>query len=124
MPSYKRNLRSNTIVQRTQCLTLLSLGYSVQQVEAAIKIPQKTCRRIFEKVKQRGYCSAEDPEILEYYVENGVRSGRPKEINKAVESQLLDLITEDRNGREKLSEVLVYETGISTLSALRILHRN
>jgi hypothetical protein len=78
------------------------------------KIPQKTCRRILEKAKQRGYCPAEDPRILEHHVKDGVRSGRPRDINKEVEKRLLNLIIEDRNGREKSSEVLAYKTGIST----------
>jgi len=113
-----------SIVQRTQCLTLLSLGYTYKQVEEAIKIPHWTCRRIHEKATQRGYCPAEDPRILEHHVEDGVRSGRPKEIDKTVEKRLLDLIIEDRSSREKSSEVLAYETGISTSSTLRILHQN
>lgn len=113
-----------SLVQRTQCLTLLSLGYSFKFVEDTIKIPEKTSRRILKKAEQRGYHPAEDPRILEHHVEDGARSGRPKEISDAVEKHLLDLVIEDRNGREKSSEVLAYESGISTSSTLRILHKN
>lgn len=39
------------------------------------------------------------------------------------EQQLLDSVRADRAGREKSSEVLAYECGISRSSALRILHK-
>lgn len=50
-----------------------------------------------------------DPRILEQYVVDAPRSGRP---------------TEDRAGREKSSEYLADEARISQLSALRIVKQN
>lgn len=84
----------------------------------------RTCRRILEKAKQRGYCPEEDPRILDHYVIDGARLGRPREIDRMIEEALLELIVADRSGREKSSEVLAYESSISSSLALRILHRN
>ena len=67
-----------SIAQRVQALTLLSLGYSSKQVEAWLKIPDRTCRRILEKAKERGYDPLVDPRILDHHVEDGKGSGRPK----------------------------------------------
>ncbi|GFF59718.1 predicted protein [Aspergillus udagawae] len=57
----------------------------------------------------RGYNPAVDPRIHLEYVEDGKRSGRPKEITEAIEEGILDSIRKDRNGREKSSEILAYE---------------
>lgn len=112
------------IPQRTQALTLLSLGYTFKQVEFWLQIPDRTLHRIQAKAKERGYNPQEDPRILLHHVEDGKGAGRPKEINKETERHLLDLVVADRSGREKSSDVLAYESGISPSSALRILHRN
>jgi transposase len=56
-------------------------------------------------------------------VVDGPRSGRPKEITIETEQCLLNSVRANRAGREKSSEVLAYECGISSVSALRILHK-
>ena len=63
-----------------------------------------------------------DPRIYDYYVEDGKSTGRPKEISVATEEQLLQSVRADQAGREKSSEVLAYECGISCASALRALN--
>ena len=55
---------------------------------------------------------------------DGERSGRPKEITEEMEQGLLVSVRSDRSGREKSSEVLAYEAGISYRSALRILKKH
>jgi hypothetical protein len=65
-----------------------------------------------------------DPRILELYVCDGVRPGRPIEIGEDVETGLIANLSKDRVGREKSSEVLAYEAGISVSSALKILRKN
>ena len=61
--------------------------------------------------------------ILHLYIEDGVITGRPKEISRETETALLENVTKDRSGREKSSEVLAYEHGISASSVQRILKR-
>jgi transposase len=58
------------------------------------------------------------------YVEDGKRSGRPKEISEATDMAVLASVKQDRNGREKSSEILAFEAGISHSSVLRILHKD
>jgi Transposase len=76
-----------------------------------------------KKAFERGFRPDQDPRILDYYVVDGPRSGRPKEITIETEQCLLNSVRANRAGREKSSEVLAYECGISSVSALRILHK-
>lgn len=113
-----------SIAERVQALTYLSLGYKPRQVEELIGVKERTARNILTKAKERGFDPQHSLKILEHHVEDGAKSGRPKEITKEVEKHLISLVVADRAGREKSSDVLAYESGISSSSALRILHRN
>ncbi|NJO32579.1 MAG: hypothetical protein HC869_05015 [Rhodospirillales bacterium] len=72
----------------------------------------------------RGFDPARNPQVLEEYVKDGHRSGRPKEISITTESELLKSVRKDHSGREKSADFLAYERNISCSSALRILHKN
>src|SRR5262249_9659042 len=98
--------------------------YETTVVSQKTGIPVWTCRHIRRKAKERGFDPQKDPRILEHYVEDGYRPGRPKEITQEVENQILQSVRQDRAGREKSSEVLAYEADISSTSALRILRKN
>ncbi|KIX96816.1 uncharacterized protein Z520_07536 [Fonsecaea multimorphosa CBS 102226] len=94
-----------SVAQRVQTLTLLSVGFSPQQVENLIRVPATQARRIFEKATKRGYRPQEDLRILDHYVEDGVRTGRPKkdtngveqptDMNDEVDRRVLALVEED-----------------------------
>src|ERR1700677_3989725 len=84
-------------------------------------IPRRTLFRIKAKAFKRGYRPEEDPRILEAYVEDSKRSGRPKTVTEAVSQSILANVRADRNGREKSTEYLAYEYGISRRSVLRVL---
>jgi hypothetical protein len=81
---------------------------------------------MIKRGKDRGYNPNQTGSLrLEArYIEDGKRSGRPKEICEATEQAILTSVTKDRNGREKSSEILAYEAGISHSSVLRILHKH
>src|SRR5947207_4517431 len=113
-----------TLVQRVHCLVLVTEGYSVAEIEKKTGVSERSQRAIRKKAYDRGFRPEEDPRILESYVIDGVKSGRPKEILKDKEEALLAAVRSDRSGREKSSEVLAYEQGISQSSALRILQSN
>ncbi|KAJ9609505.1 hypothetical protein H2200_005832 [Cladophialophora chaetospira] len=70
--------RRYSLAQRVQTLTLLSLGYTTKQVEAWIKVPSSAALRMRYKAQERGWNPAEDPRILDYHVEDGKRTGRPR----------------------------------------------
>ncbi len=76
-----------------------------------------------KKAIARGYRPKEDPRILEYYIVDGVRSGRPREIREDKEEEVLFVVRSDRSGREKSSEVLVFFANISQSSVQRILRK-
>jgi Transposase len=113
-----------TIAQRIHCLSLIVEGFSGPYIEAKTGVARSAQVKIRKKAFERGFQPDQDPRIFERYVEDGARSGRPKTITPAIEQQLLDTVRADRAGREKSSEVLAYESGISCASALRILHKH
>lgn len=76
-----------TIAQKIQALTLLSEGFSTAAVQQKTGVPPQTARRIRKTAEQRGYCPAEDPRILEVYVMDGERSGRPVTITEGMSNQ-------------------------------------
>jgi transposase len=112
-----------SLAQRVQCLTLLAEGYSGREIQARTGVIASSQTHIKQKARKRGFEPTQDPRILDHYVEDGARSGRPKEITTATELKLLSLVQENRAGREKSAEVLAYECGISYSSALNILHK-
>jgi transposase len=113
----------HTIIQRVQCLTLLAEGFSGRDIKKKTGVKPSAQSYIKKRAYDRGFRPEQDPRILDYYVQDGARSGRPKEITLTTEQRLLKSVKLDRSGREKSSEVLAYECGISRSSALRILHK-
>ncbi|KAF7179335.1 hypothetical protein CNMCM7691_008268 [Aspergillus felis] len=112
------------VTVRVQALTLAYCGVDMKHIEATTGMPRQTIQYWVKKARERGYNPEIDPRILPEYVEDGKRTGRPKEITKATEQAILESIGKDRNGREKSSEILAFEAGISYSSVLRILKRH
>lgn len=79
-----------TLVQRVQCLTLIAEGYSGADIEARIGVKQPAQTKIKKKALERGYRPQEDRRILEYYVQDRPRSGRPKKIRAQIAEKLPD----------------------------------
>jgi len=114
-----------TTAQRIHCLSLLAEDcFTAAYIEAKIGVKERSQRNIQRKAIERGFDSKEDPCILKLYVIDGKRSGRLKEITTDQEEKLLSIVRNNHSGREKLSEVLAYETNMSSTSALRILAKN
>lgn len=106
-----------------QCLTLLVEGFKADYIEQKTGVSERFQRNIRKRAYDRGFNPEQDPRILESYVANAARSGRPKEISEEKEEEILSAVRSDRSGREKSSEVLAYDAGISRSSALRILYK-
>ena len=98
-------------------------GYSGPDIEAKIGVKRAAQFYIKKKAYVRGFRPEQDPRILDFYVQDGTRSGRPKEISLEIEQRLINNVQLDRAGREKSSKYLAYECEISRLSALRILYK-
>jgi hypothetical protein len=113
-----------TLVQRIQCLSLLAEGFPAAHIEQRTGVKERAQRYIRKKAFERGFEPEKDPRILESYVIDGERSGRPKEIGSEVEEALFTSVRDNRAGREKSNEILTYEQGISYRSALRILKKH
>lgn len=75
--------------ERVQALTLHTLGYSKEQIFDWIKVPGRQVNRIAKKARDRGFRPQEDFRILRHFIEDGQCPGRPKEITKETERQIL-----------------------------------
>ena len=102
-----------TIAQRVQYLTLIVEGFSPVDIETKTGIKRSIQCYIKKRTYKRGFRPNKDLRILNYYVQDGERSDRLKEISLEIEQRLLNNVEVDRVGREKSSKVLVYESGIS-----------
>ena len=98
-------------------------GISRPEIKRRTRVKPPVQRHIQQRAKERGFKPAVKPRIYLYLVEDGARSGRPKEISEAVEQRLINSVKLDRAGREKSSEYLAYEQNISPVSALRVLYK-
>ncbi|KIW16796.1 hypothetical protein PV08_03986 [Exophiala spinifera] len=76
-----------SLAQRAQALTLFSLGYKPCNIASWLKMTERSVYSIIRKAKERGYNPQEDPRILDHYIVNGYKSGRPKAIQKTVEKE-------------------------------------
>jgi hypothetical protein len=74
------------LVQKVQALTLLSEGFPMAYITQRTGIPSRSLARIRAVAAQRGYQPAEDARILDTYVVDGKRSGRPRK--NAAETQV------------------------------------
>ncbi|CBF83503.1 uncharacterized protein ANIA_03048 [Aspergillus nidulans FGSC A4] len=80
---------------RVQVLTLSAIGFSTEKISKSLNLSPRTVQSIVKKGRDRGY--------------------RP-------ENTVITSVTADQAGREKLSEILAYEAGISHSSVLCILY--
>jgi hypothetical protein len=87
-------------------------------------VKERAQRYIRKKAYDRGYEPEKDLRILESYLVDAVRLGRPEETTEEKEEEILSAVRSDRSDREKSSEGLAYDAGISRSSALRILHKH
>ena len=101
---------------RVQALTMLTMGYTCKDVAHMTKMSVRSLRYLQKKASDRGYDPSTDIRILIDYVQDGERTGRPKEISEETEEAILTSVSKDRNGREKSTEILAFEAGISHTS--------
>ncbi len=112
-----------SIAQRVHCLVLQGEGFSWREIERRTGIKQPQQSNIKKKAFDRGFRPDVDPRILDYYVEDELRTGRPKKISLDTEQQLLANVRADKADKEKSSEVFVYKYDINLTSALRVLRK-
>lgn len=88
-----------TLAEKVQVLTFLSLNVSYRDIHTWIGVPPRQSQRILQKAKKRGYNPEESKKILHSYVEEGLRSGRPRK-NRGEESEtaISNIVTQDRIG--------------------------
>jgi len=115
------NGRRYSIAQRTQCLSYLAIGVSRDKIREITGIPYPTQSNILKKARERGFDPSTSLQIVDYYVEDRQKTGRPKEVAESTRQALLDSVAVSRASREQTAEVLAYKHGVSYSTALNIL---
>lgn len=77
-PSKDGKYRSYSFAQRIQALTLLTHKYNSAYIEWCTGVKPKAQTRILRTAQERGFDFIRSPLILDAYVVDGQRSGRPK----------------------------------------------
>lgn len=67
-----------SLAQRAQCVTLMSLGLPATETSKLCGIPARSCLYIWKKARDQGYDPQRDPKVLDHYLLDKPRSGRPK----------------------------------------------
>jgi hypothetical protein len=95
------------------------------QIEASTGVKKRTLNNIKLKAIARGYDPLVDKfRITRAYLEDAPRSGRPNTvINEINEDFVISIISKDKNEKEKSSEVIGNEIGISKQSVCRIMKK-
>jgi len=105
---------------KVQCLTFFSLGWTEDKIEQLLGVPTRTQRRIREVARQRGW-TKEGQVVLGKHVAMGKSSGRPQDVESLKNQRVVDIVTQNRAGREKSTDVIAYEAGLSKSTAHRLL---
>jgi hypothetical protein len=109
-----------TLVQRVHYLIIITEGEWPAKIEKKTGIKPRTQRAIRKKAEDRGYNPNKNPRILESYIINNIRPGRPRVFSKNQTETLFSIIRVNRADKEKSSKVLAYKLDISYSSILRI----
>jgi transposase len=109
---------------QVQVLSYWALGIQPPDIAKMLQINVRTIWDMIQKGKDRGYNPAQCMRVKLEYVEYCKRSSRPEEISEATDMAVLASVKQDRNRREKSSEILAFKAGISHSSVLRILHKH
>lgn len=112
------------IASRSQILSLLAVGFEHRQIFEYTGVMPDTQKVWWKKALSRGFNPHARPLlILDIYVEDGKRTGRPSKMQDEQE-EVLGMVCKDRQGRELLLEQIAERLGnrISAATVWKILH--
>ena len=105
---YKRH----DIATRIQALALFEAGIPIPRITEFTGIPKRTIYDLQAKAKARGYNPKVSKLLKIEYVEDGARSGRPRNISREQEGAQ-EPIQNGQNAREENLEIIALEATIS-----------
>ena len=112
----------NITATRAQVLTLAMISkLKYDKISAITGVTKGAISNIVKKAMERG---SEGGAIVDEYVADKPQPGRPKTVNPEIEEKILDSVRKDRTGREKPTEYLAFEAGISRSPCHRVLKRH
>jgi transposase len=96
-----------------------------KEIEAATGVKERTLGDIKLKAIERGYDPLVDGlRITSYHVEDGSRTGPPRTaVNETNKRLVIEIVSKDKQGREKSAEVIGNELGVSRQSVCRIMKK-
>ena len=107
-----------------QALALAEYGIAQKIITAVTEISKSSIYRLKQQARDRGYNPSQFKKLLNSYVSDAPRFGRPTVISREIEDAILPAIRRDRYGREKTSYMLAAEQGLSLSIVLRFLNRH
>ncbi|KAF2811080.1 uncharacterized protein BDZ99DRAFT_386542, partial [Mytilinidion resinicola] len=109
---------------RAQALTLKAMNVPSDQITAITGMSERTIRDVWKRAIDRGWNPQQSLKVLDIYVQDAPRSGRPTVQTPRKIAKMEKLITKSRAGRELNTYQLAEEVGISATTAWRILRRH
>jgi hypothetical protein len=89
------------IATRAQVLCIKISGATNTDIKAVTGMSETRIKSLVKIARERGFDETKDRRILNIYLKDGDRLGRPKKRTSAKIEQVLNLIRRDRYRREK-----------------------
>jgi transposase len=119
---YNSKIPSYDNATRAQALTLKLAGFSNAKITSITGIETRTLNKLYQKAISRGLDICEDAKLLDIYVQDTARSGRPKKQTDTIKEKVLSKVQTDRYGREKTcTQIATKVGGVSDTMVWRIL---
>ncbi|KIW18980.1 hypothetical protein PV08_03269 [Exophiala spinifera] len=80
-----------------------SLGYQYEAIVRSTGIPRRSVVNIIKKARERGFNPQQDPRVLDHFIIDGYKPGRPKGTKETAEREGPADIPQDRASREESS---------------------
>ena len=110
-----------SVALRAQAFAILEENISVSHITEVTELSKATIYHIKRITYKRGYDPAVSRVFKDEYFIDAPRSGRPKVTTEKIEEEILTMVCSSHSGREKTSQELGFATGISSMSAWRVL---
>jgi hypothetical protein len=120
--AYINTRTMHDITTRAQALTMKAYGHTSNLIEHATGIKPRNLRYLWPKAINRGF-NPEAPKILDIYVQDAPRSGRPTVQKPRKTSKLINRVCKNRQTRGMNTEQLAAAIGGSPMTVWRLLRK-
>ena len=111
------------LTTRAQALAMKAMGATLDHIQRVTEIKRWALQYIFKKARSRGWDEISRPIVLDGYIVDAPRSGRPLRTTREFEQRIIKKVTSDWYGREKSCAMIAAECGCSPKTVWRVLRR-